>query len=141
MKTRFVFRLVILIIGGIILLMTYLKIRTKRELDVIYNSSPIESIRINVITSPNFDEKRIFELTDKKTLDSINIYLKNFSEPVNIPEAKLNEVFVILEIQKGNTESNVEIMSSKYTGWLMIAGKRSFKNDYIFQFIQKYIQK
>jgi hypothetical protein len=65
--------------------------------------------------------------------------LQRNSKPIHVNIAKDNDVSVELEVYKGKKKVNIEVVNSKYTGWVLRVGTNNFTNAYVFRFVQKYV--
>jgi hypothetical protein len=140
MKPGFVFKLLIAILIFLASLFIFLNIDTRKKIDVLYGKDSLTLVKLSVISSPYLAGKKDFTLNDKKLLGSMDTLFKKFNVPVDVQVAKSNNAYIIIELYRGNKRNTVEIVNSVYTGWVVIAGTKCFRNDHIVQFIQPYLK-
>lgn len=98
----------------------------------------IKSIKMNIIHADKMGNVKI-TIADKNILDSINYELINNLKPSEENMGGVSMLFVILEINKRTDKFEVNIVNSKYYGWLLEVGGKCYTNDYIFRLVQTYV--
>lgn len=117
------------------------QIKTNHALDFVTSSGQIRKASATIINAPGLTEKKQIDIINNVPLDSLTILLKKSTNRINVQRAKLNDVFIILELFKGQDSIQIKVYNSKYTGWILQIGNDNFDNKYFFQWIEEYVVK
>jgi hypothetical protein len=115
------------------------RIDSSDEVKLLVDTIPIKKVNMTIITSPNFDGKKQVVIPERDLLDSLNTAFRYNSKPLDTTIAKDNDVYVLLDVYKGNSKASLKVVNSKYTGWVLKVGDYNFTNDYVFKFVQRYL--
>ncbi len=119
--------LITIIVGTI-----YDNISTNKIVTAVKNGDAIEKAIMDIRTSSG--EKEVV-ITDSVELNSIDTSLQKIKEI----DARRGGLFMIIadcHLKKRGTNIDFEILLSKYNGWMIVIGGKTFKSDFLFSFIQ-----
>lgn len=104
------------------------------SLETVKENGRIEKVSIK-LSSPS--GLKYLTITNSKELDSINVALKEMKE-INVSIGGVFELWADITVFKNGKDADFMAQFSKYNGWMIVFGNRTFSNDYIFNLIEKY---
>ena len=144
-KSAIVIGVLATILGLIIIFASIdIEIRGEDAFKLVKSFEPITKVEITVISAPHIDEKagkKAITISDRTVLDSLSSSLRNLKNAVRVDIAKLNDVYVEMDVYKNKQKASLLVVHSIYTGWVLSVGDTKFKDDYVFELIQRYLPK
>jgi len=115
------------------------RVNSSDDVKLLVDAAPIKQVDMTIITAPNLNAKKKVVISERDLLDSLNTAFRYHNKSVDVTIAKANDVYVILDVYKSNSKANLEVVHSKYTGWVLIVGDYNFTNDFVFRLVQRYL--
>ena len=113
------------------------EIRGEDSYNLIRSIGPISKVEITYGGA----QGEMITISDRAILDSLNVTLDNLGNSIRVNIAKANDVHAFIDVYKRGKSGSMEVVNSQYTGWVLIVGNSKFKNDYVFELVQRYLPK
>jgi len=112
-------------------------IRGQDTYNLIRSIGPISKVEITYWG----DKDKMITITDRAILDSLNVALDNLGSSIKVDIAKANDIHAYIDVYKRDKKGEMEVVNSRFTGWILTIGNYKFKNDYIFELVKRYLPK
>ncbi|AEV96545.1 hypothetical protein A4D02_20490 [Niastella koreensis] len=142
MKRSTIVRAVLGFSLGIALILSFIFVGIKGQnaYELLRSFEPISKIDITYINAPNLPRKEMITISDRAILDSLNKSFNNLKS-LRVDVSKTNDFYAELIVYKAGQKASMDVFNSKFTGWILRVGYSKFKDEYLFELMQKHIPK